>query len=195
MRDGLLFLLAPLVLTATQASAGVVATTTQTELDSKQVKTSMVYVDTDRLKIATPDSILIFRGDRNLVWVVDAQSRSYTELTGEAVQRMAGQVSGAMAAAQARMQEELAKMPPERRAQLEAMLASRGGLAGLAGTGQPARTPQVSYVKAGGSKTVGSWRCDLYNRNLDGRKDQDVCIAPISAASLSPADFQVFERF
>jgi hypothetical protein len=193
MRCRLPFLISALALTATQATAGVVATSTQTELDSKQVSPSMAYVDADRFKIVNPDNIMIFRGDLNRAWVIDPQKRTYSEMTAETLQRMAGQMSGAMAAAQAQMQAELAKMPPEQRAQLEAMLAGRGGLAGL--SGQPARAPQVSYAKTGASKSVGSWRCDVYSKNVDGRKDEDLCIAPIAAAGLSAADFQIFERF
>jgi hypothetical protein len=94
------------------------------------------------------------------------------------------------------MQAEMAKLPPEQRAQMEAMMAGRGGLAGLAGGrgGAPA-APQVSYTRAGGSKTVAGWSCDQYRKTVNGQQEEDLCIARIAATGFSQADFQVFERF
>jgi hypothetical protein len=79
---------------------------------------------------------------------------------------------------------------------MEAMMAGRGGLAGLAGgRGAAPAAPQVSYTRAGGSKTVAGWSCDQYRKTVNGQQDEDVCIARIAATGYSQADFQVFERF
>jgi hypothetical protein len=181
------------------ALAGVVVTSTQTDLDTKKVNPSTAYIDTDRMKIITPDNIIIFRGDLNRVWVIEPEKRTFVEMTPEIMQQMAGQVAGAsaqMAAAMAQMQAEMAKLPPEQRAQMEAMMAGRGGLAGLAGgRGGPPAAPQVSYTRAGGSKTVAGWSCDQYRKTVNGRQEEDICIARITATGFSQADFQVFERF
>ena len=181
------------------AMAGVVVTSTQTDMDTKQAKPTTVYIDTDRMKIVNPDNIMIFRGDLNRAWFIEPQKRTYMEWTPETMQQMAGQMAGAnaqMAAAMAQMQAELAKLPPEQRAQMEAMMAGRGGLAGLAGGrgGAPA-APQVSYTRAGGSKTVAGWSCDQYRKTVNGRQEEDLCIARIAATGFSQADFQVFDRF
>jgi len=142
---------------------------------------------------------MIFRADLNRVWMIEPQKKSYMEWTPETMQQMAGQVAGAnsqMAAAMAQMQAEMAKLPPEQRAQMEAMMAGRGGFAGLAGGrgGAPA-APQVSYTRAGGSKTVAGWSCDQYRKTVNGQQEEDLCIARIAATGFSQADFQVFERF
>jgi hypothetical protein len=113
---------------------------------------------------------------------------------------MAGQVAGAnaqMAAAMAQMQAQMAKLPPEQRAQMEAMMAGRGGMAGLTGGrgGAPAAPPQVNYTRAGGSKTVAGWSCDQYRKTVNGQQEEDICIARIAATGFSQADFQVFDRF
>jgi hypothetical protein len=181
------------------ALAGVVVTSTQTDLDTKKVNPTTAYIDTDRMKIVTPDNTIIFRGDQNRVWVIEAQKRTYVEMTPETMQQMAGQMAGAnaqMAAAMAQMQAEMAKLPPEQRAQMEAMMAGRGGLAGLAGgRGGPPAAPQISFTRAGGSKTVAGWSCDQYRKTVNGRQEEDVCIARIAATGFTQADFQVFERF
>ena len=200
MRHGLSWGVAGLVIGwCGSALAGVVVTATQTKLDTKQVSSSTAYIDADRLKIVSPDYIVIFRGDLNRLWSIDAQKRTYTEMTAETMQQMAGQMAGAsaqLAAAMAQMQAQLSKLPPEQRAQMEAMMAGRGGFGGLAGGrgGAPA-APQVSFIRAGGSKTVASWTCDQYRKTVNGQQEEDLCLARITAVGLGAADFQVFERF
>jgi len=200
MRHGLSWGVAGLVVGwCGSALAGVVVTSTQTNLDTKKVDPTTAYIDTDRMKLVNADNIMIFRADLNRVWMIEPQKKSYMEWTPETMQQMAGQVAGAgaqMAAAMAQMQAEMAKLPPEQRAQMEAMMAGRGGLAGLAGGrgGAPA-VPQVSYTRAGGSKTVAGWSCDQYRKTVNGQQEEDLCIARIAATGFSQADFQVFERF
>jgi hypothetical protein len=151
------------------------------------------------MKFVNDDNIMIFRADLNRVWFIEPQKRSYMEWTPETMQQMAGQMAGAnaqMAAAMAQMQAEMAKLPPEQRAQMEAMMAGRGGMPGLAGGrgGAPA-APQVSYTRAGGSKTVAGYSCDQYRKTVNGRQEADVCIARITSTGFTNADFQVFDRF
>jgi hypothetical protein len=107
------------------------------------------------------------------------------------MQQMGAQISGA----QAQMQARLAQLPPEQRAQIEALMASRGlgGAPGARAGGPPAQ-PQIAYVKTGNSKTVGNWRCDFYRKTRNGEQEEDVCLAPIGSAGLSAADFQVLDR-
>jgi len=200
MRKGLSLAVAGLVVGwCGSAMAGVVVTSTQTKLDTKQASPSTIYVDSDRLKVVTPENIAIFRADLNRVWVIDPQRRTYVEMTAETMQQMGNQIAGAggqMAAAMAQMQAQLSQMPPEQRAQIEAMMAGRGGLGGPpGGRGGAAAPPQVSFTKAGGSKTVAGWPCDQYRKTVNGQQEEDLCIAPITAAGLSAADFQVLDRF
>ena len=201
MRHGLSWGVAGLVIGwCGSALGGVVVTSTQTDLDTKKASPTTVYVESDRMKFVNPDNIMIFRGDLNRVWMIEPQKRTYIEMTPDTMRQMAGQMAGAnqqMAAAMAQMQAEMAKLPPEQRAQMEAMMAGRGGLGGLAGGrgGAPAAPPQVSYTKAGGSKTVAGYPCDQYRKTVNGQQEEDVCLARIGALGLSAADFQVFERF
>jgi hypothetical protein len=183
---------------AGSAMAGVVVASTHTNLDTHQADSTSIYVEADRIKVVTPEHTMIYRADLNRVWVIEPQRRSYMEMTPETMQRMAGQMAGAtaqMGAAQAQMQARLAQLPPEQRAQIEALMAGRG-LGGPPGAraGGPPAPPQIAYIKAGNSKTVGNWRCDVYRKTTNGEREEDVCLAPITAAGLSAADFQVLDR-
>lgn len=179
------------------ALAGVVVTSTQTKLDTRQASPMMVYVEADRLKVVTPDNTVIFRGDLNRMWVIDMQRRSYMEMTPESMQQMGGQMAGAAAqlgAAQAQMQAQMAQMPPEQRAMMEQMLAARGLGGPPGGRGGPPAPPQISFTKAGGSKSVAGWNCDLYKKTVNGQQEEDVCITPVGTAGLSASDFAVMDR-
>ena len=203
MRHNLLLGMTILVLAqSASAFAGVIVSSTLTKLDTKQADPTMVYADTDRLKVVTPENTTIFRGDLNRLWIVDEQRRSYMEMTPETMQRMGGQMAGASAqmnAAMAQMQAQMAQMPPEQRAMMEQMMASRGlgGPHGPPGAraAAPVAPPQVAYSKAGGGKRVASWNCDIFRKTVNGQQEEELCIAPISAAGLTTGDFQVLERF
>ncbi|HWF65268.1 MAG TPA: hypothetical protein VN685_11700 [Rhizomicrobium sp.] len=191
MRYGLALSVSVLVGCTGSAMAGVVVTTTHTHLDTHQADTANIYVEADKLKVVSPDTTMIYRADLNRVWAINAGRRSYVEITPETMQQMAGQISGA----QAQMQARLAQLPPEQRAQIEALMASRGlGGAPGARAGGPPPKPQIAYAKTGNSKTVGNWRCDFYRKTRNGEQEEDVCLAPIGSVGLSAADFQVLER-
>jgi hypothetical protein len=144
---------------------------------------------------------VIFRGDLNKAWVITPEKRTYMELTPETMRMFGGQIAAAQnqfSAAQAQMQAQLAQLPPAQRALVEAQLGGRGlgGPPGGSGPGGAGRgAPQVTYVKAGPGKTVGSWRCDMYAKTVGDQKEEDVCIAPIATTGLTAADFRVLESF
>jgi hypothetical protein len=203
MRHNLFMGVTAIALSVTgSAMAGVVVTSTQTKLDSHQASPMMVYADTDRLKVVTPDNTVIFRGDLNRVWMIDEQRRTYMEMTPETMQRMGSQMAGAasqMNAAMAQMQAQMAQMPPEQRAMMEQMMKSRG-IGGAPGGppgagGAPPAPPQVSFSKVGGGKRVAAWNCDVYRKTVNGQQEEELCIAPIGATGLSAGDFQVLDRF
>ena len=200
MRFGLSAAAAALIFVNGNALAGVIVTSTHTDIASKKVSPSTVYADTDRLKVVSPDTIVIFRGDQNKAWVITPEKHIYMEFTPETMRTFGGQMAGAQAqylAAQAQMQAQLAQLPPEQRARVEAQLgrglASPPGGRGPGGAGRGA--PQVSYVKAGQGRTVANWRCDMYVKTVGGDKEEDVCIAPIATTGLTAADFRVLESF
>jgi len=193
----LCFAVAALVLAGGNAFAGVIVTSSHTDMASHQTNPATAYVEGDRMKVVTPDTTVIFRGDQNRVWVIDPAKRTYMEFTQETVRAYGSQITGAQAqfsAAQAQLQAQLAQLPPDQRARVEAQLGARGLGAppgGSAGRG----APPVTYVKAGQSKAIGRWRCDVYAKTVGGQKEEDVCIAPIATAGLTPADFRAMNSF
>jgi hypothetical protein len=78
-------------------------------------------------------------------------------------------------------------MPPEQRAQVEAMMKGRMG-----GAAAPAR-PKVQYRK-GGSGTVGKWTCDKYEGYEGDRKTSEICTVDPKVLGFTVADFAVSQQ-
>jgi len=173
---------------SSSAFAGVVITSTQVNLASKDESQISGFIETDRFKIVTPQNTVIFRDDLKKAWVIGGTS--YVEITPEIVSTFAARITAAQTPGspeQVRLQERLAKLPPQQRALAEQQLK---GLGAGASAGQ-----QVAYAKSGQTKTVGAWRCDLFDKSVTGQKQEELCIAPISALGLNDADFRALDLF
>ena len=183
-----------IVLVSAPAFAGVVVSSTHTVVDTKKSDPVMAYFEADRMKIAMPDTTVIYRGDLNKLWIVSPAKKTYVEMTAEGMKAMGGQMQAAqatMSAAQAQMQAQLSKLPPEQRAMIEKQLAAQG--INPAGAPPANARPASTYVKAGPGKTVASGRCDVYSRMDGPTKAAELCIAPIGAVGLTAADFKVLD--
>jgi hypothetical protein len=190
MRQRLCIAIAVFAMTSHAAAAAVVISSNQSIVSAKTTNSVSAFFEADRLKIVTPQNTVIFRGDLNKAWVITASAGTYVEITPDVVTAFSNRLAAAQTPGsreQVRLQERLAKLPPDQRALAEQQL--RAMTAG-AGAAQPA-----SYTKAGASKTVSSWRCDVYARAVGNEQQEELCIAPLTAVGLAPADFRVLELF
>jgi hypothetical protein len=115
--------------------------------------------------------------------LVDDAAKTYNEMTKEDADRLGGQMAGAMS----QMQQTMANLPPEQRAQVEAMMKARGG---GPGAGAPAKT---EYKKTGTDK-VGKWTCDKYEGFKAGQKTSEVCTVDPKAFGLTAADLEITKQ-
>jgi hypothetical protein len=127
------------------------------------------------------EAMLLFDESKQVLWLVDYQRRSYTEMTAADVERMGQGMQQAMQ----QMQEQLAQMPPEQRAMVEQMMKERMGQ-------QMAAAPDVTVeVKARGER-VGSYVCTRYDVLADGKRTKELWAAPLGDVQLQEADFKTF---
>jgi hypothetical protein len=190
MGHRLLVTVAVVAAVSNSALAGVVITSTQVNIATKEESAISGFIEADRLKIVTPGTTVIFRGDLNRTWVIATPTSTYVEITPEIVTTFAARLAAAQtpgSAEQQKLQERLAKLPPEQRAIAEQQLRGLGGGAAAAG--------QVAYAKTGQMKTVASGRCEVYGKTVNGQKQEELCIEPISALGLNDADFRVLALF
>ncbi len=131
------------------------------------------------------NDVMIFRGDRQVLWMIDNQAKVYREMTKADVDRIGGQVNEMMA----KMQEQLKNMPPQQRQMVEKMMKSRMG--GMAGTAQPAKT---EYTKVASGQEINQWTCDKYEGIREGQKQREVWTAAPGQLGLDMGDFKVMQQ-
>jgi hypothetical protein len=129
----------------------------------------------------------VFDGAKQAMYVIDDSKKTYSEITKDDLDKLAAQ----MQQMQQQMQGAMANVPPEQRAQIEAMMRGRGGR-GMPGAPAPAAKP--TYKKTGTDK-VGKWTCDKYEGYQGEKKTSEVCTVAPSALGLSESDFAVGKDF
>ena len=169
--------------TALQAANGVIITQKVTMGDS--TRTTQVQFDANHMRAETPGArgesqVVIFDGAKQVLYIVNPERKTYSEMTKADADKLGAQVNDAMA----QMQAQMANMPPEQRAQIEAMMKGRGMGAAMGGAAKP------EYKKVG-TDTVGKWTCDKYEGYVNGQKTMDLCTVDPKVLGFTPADFAV----
>jgi hypothetical protein len=191
MKPFRLFVCSSLSLLWLQAlTAGVLMVNTQEFLEgSKKPTTSKLRVESDRVRIETGETsgsdVIIFRGDQQVLWIIDNKAKAYREMTKAGVERLGGQVNNLMA----KMQEQIKNMPPQQRQMVEKMMKSRMG--GMTGGAQPART---EYTKVAGGQKLNQWTCDKYEGVREGEKRREVWTTAPDQLGLEMSDFKVMQQ-
>lgn len=182
------------VMFASASSADVIIKMKETrDLGSKSPKvgTGAMIIGSDRLTMRWDRSKdeksggVIFRGDKDLMWVVDDQKKVYHQID----KAFADQMSAQIAAAHAEMQARIDKMPPEERAKAEAMMKQYGGAMKDAGS-----ESKMDYRKTAATRMINGHLCTKY----DAYSGKDLVgydwVAPYSALNLNEGDGEVFQK-
>lgn len=155
-----------------------------TDLTTNKVTSHEILLDADRLRVNNGDSVVMFltKGGERLV-MIDKKTNTYREMDQAYMDQM-GQQMGAI-------NDQLKNMPPEQRAQMEAMMAQM--MKGKLGAAVAAQSASTIYT-AKGSGTVAGIGCTNYDGVKQGAKVAEICAAQPGALKLSANDFQVFEK-
>lgn len=175
------------------AAADVVITMTKTDLGSKKPTSTSgsLSMGSDRLTMRWEGggdeemSHVCFRGDRQVLWVLDDGDKSYMEITKEELDAVGEQVGSAME----KMKAELEKMPPEQRKMVEGMMKNNPALGG------DVKKPERTIKRTSETKTINGFPCTKYEVYVDGAHDSDVWSTPFSKTGLKASDFGVFKQF
>jgi hypothetical protein len=163
------------VLLVQQVTNGSSSTTAQVQMEKTRIRADTVGPMGEKMAV-------IFDANRQVLWMVNYDAKSYMEMTKADVDRTGAQVNAALS----QLEEQLKNMPPAQRAQVEAMMRGRGIGPGAA-AGARAR-PQ--YRKTG-SDTVGKWACDKYEGYQNNQKVQELCTVDPKVLNLTVADLDV----
>lgn len=150
------------------------AITSQIQLEANRMRTEM---DVDGRR-----QIIVFDGAKGLLHIIDPARKSYIEMTKADAERMGGMMQSAMAM----MKEQMAKMPPAQRAQMEQKMA--GLMGGAAAAGPP------PVYQRNGTDTVAKRACDKYDVLTSGKKTGELCTVAPTALGLAASDFAVLSQ-
>jgi len=120
--------------------------------------------------------VMIYRGDRDLVWSLDDKHRTYTEVDRARMQELRGQSESA----RAKMRADLAKLPPAEQARMQAALAAA----------DPASIQREAPTlkETGHVDTVGGLKCHDVEVSRGGAKQSEICVVDWKTAGVTKAD-------
>lgn len=120
--------------------------------DPNPVYTGTMYVDGDKVRMQLYGeqnrAYMIFRGDKDLIWVVDHHKKEYTEINKATIDQMGQTINTAMQ----QMMEQMDQLTPE---QQKMMKEAMGNFA------IPAKEPQ-RFKSVGTKKQISGYPCTLY---------------------------------
>jgi hypothetical protein len=169
-----------LFFTSTYAANGLVIsmkTTTGGATSTNQVQLDANHLRAEMAGRGGGQNTVVFDGVKQSMYIIDDGKKTYSEITKEDLDRVAAQIQSAMAS-----------VPPEQRAQIEAMMRGRGG------RGMPAPAAKPTYKKTGSDK-VGKWSCDKYEGYEGERKTSEVCTVAPAALEFAESDLAVMKQF
>ncbi|HEX6637374.1 MAG TPA: DUF4412 domain-containing protein [Steroidobacteraceae bacterium] len=106
------------------------------------------------------------------LYAIDDQDKSYVMLDKATMDQLGKKLSDGLS----QMKEQLAKMPPEQRAQVEQMLSKQ--IPGFAGSDQKWT---VEAVDTGKTDKVDGRTCRLWDVKRNGELDEQLCVVPFDA--------------
>lgn len=151
---------------------------TQSEEGTKVVQARM---EGERLRIDPPgsDSYMAWDGKKKQLAIVRVGAREVIRLDEATLKRVSGQVTSAMAA----MRQQLEKLPPDQRAQMQAMMAKAGALEETA----PKKPAPWVFKAARTKREVAGQTCEVH---LGERGDEkiEICVVPWAKAPFKRED-------
>lgn len=167
--------IATLTMTAAWAHAGTVMETLNKDLAGNQGESiTTTYAQAGRMRVesATSDSFVIFRDDA--LYSVNRKEKSYLVMDRAAMKKMVDQISPALR----QMQEQLAKMPPEQRAQMERMMGNKLPDMGKSSVQEVRKTARTGKI--------GGYSCNYVEVTEDGVVSNELCV--VAPAALKGGD-------
>lgn len=185
-----LLLTAILGLAATTATASDATLQFETkDLVGGETQRGRMFIQGDNLRIETQGgeanagpSTIIFRGDRDTLYVLDDREKSYMELNQETIAAM----TGAMSAMMKEMQERVQAMPPEQRQMMEQMMKGK-----MPEAAAKAEVDRHELKRNGEDKDIGGYPCTRWDATRNDERVAELWLTPFAKAGVDPKTFAV----
>jgi hypothetical protein len=171
------------LLAAHAVSAGVYVETVSHDIKAgtTQLAQKMYVQGGDGRFVDDGGRVTLIKGDS--MYIIDDSDKSYVLFDKATMEQLAKKLASAME----QMKEQMAKLPPEQRAQMEQAMAGAGMVEGKKYT--------VDVADTGQSDSVEGRSCRLWNVTRNGELDEQICVVPYSTLP-GKEDFRaVFAKF
>ena len=178
----LLFIFVFLIISA---QAGVVVKMKQEAHGITVESQQTMFIEKDRLRMEMSgeeeNQTVIFRGDKNVFWVIDSDKKTYFEMTPDDIAKLKDQ----MEKMQQMMKEQMKNMPAEQRKMMEDMMPS--------GTPGEKKEKAVFSKQSSGVK-VGKWTTTYYVGTRSGKKSEELWTVDWSDVGFDRSDFGAMSK-
>lgn len=172
---------------AARADVSFKITTTSTAQPAK-VETQQVRITDDKLAFESNGEAgnvsMIFRGKDKALYVVQHDEKNYMQLDEAFGEEVGSQMQSAMK----QMESELSKLPPEQRAQVEAMMGQA-----LKKPAAAAASPALEFKATGATQKVDGVTCKQWEVWSGKEKEREMWVASWSDLKLDRKDLGVLE--
>ena len=141
--------------------------------------TGSIELEADRMRMETAGQSVIFRADKQVMWVLQPHEKSYMELTKEQAKKTADMI-----------EEQMKNVPPEQRAMIEKMMKGKMGGDAAAKPEEPAEIKKI-----GKTETIAGFPCVSYEARRGDKVEREMWITDWKRFNLTAKDFAVFEQF
>lgn len=155
-------------------------------MDENGAGDTTISVRDDRVSMSSGDEssmTTLFRADNDTLYMIDHNSKTYTELDREAMRRMGSAMGDAMKQMVARLE----SMPAEQR---EAMMAHLPPQARAMMDDSESKKPALEISKTGKTAEFGGYECEYYQVKQAGEANSRACMASPKTLGISKADFK-----
>jgi len=144
-----------------------------------------MFIEKDRLRMEMPgeeeNQTIIFRGDKNVFWVINNEKKSYFEMTQDDIAKLKAQMDNM----QKMMKEQMKNMPEEQRKMMEDMMPTNMSTE---------KIEKPVYTKKAGGIKVGNWSTTHYEGTKQGKKSDDLWTVDWSEVGFKRGDFAVMTK-
>jgi len=122
----------------------------------------------------------------NTLYIVDDSDQTYVVFDKAAMEQLAKKLNAGIE----KMKEQMAKLPPEQRAQMEQALG--GQMPGLTGEVERAK---IEVIDTGKTDKVDGRACRVWDMKRNGELDEQICVAPYTSLPGNENFQQIFANF
>jgi hypothetical protein len=162
------------LLAATTALAGVRIETVTRDIKTKvaEAGAQTIMVQDGKIRMNMPKSAGGMILKNSVMYVLDDKKKTYMEMDKETLEKTADQAGAAMK----QMQEQMSKMTPEQRAQMEKMMGGKLPPGMMSG-----KTDTWDARNTGKTDTSEGRKCQVWTLNKNGKLHEELCVVPFGS--------------